>query len=153
MKDEYLPIAMELETNNLTQSCTASGSEGKVLESSISCTFKLYGPGDEQSTPTQARLIKVYGNGCKDGLTTVNTITGVPSFVGNTFRPRHDDTYELFKQFSGPNGDPLFVKNPRLTDAIQLTSQILGTTRPYGEYKLSLENIEYSYCQNNQPVR
>ncbi len=151
MKDEYLPIAMELETDNLTQSCTAPGSNGKVLESSISCTFKLYGPGDEQSNT--ARLVKVYGNGCSDALTTTNNVSGVPSFVGNTFTPRDDNRNILFKQFSGPDRDSLFVENPRLTDSIQLTSQVLGSSKPYGEYKLSLENIEYSYCQNNQPVR
>lgn len=76
MKDEYLPIAMELETNNLTQSCTNSDSEGKVLESSISCTFKLYGPGDEANNV--ARLVKVYGNGCSDQLTNRNNVSGTP---------------------------------------------------------------------------
>lgn len=151
MKDEYLPIAMELETNNLTNSCNNSDSNGKVVESSISCTFKLYGPGDEQAN--RARLVKVYGNGCSDVLTTRNNVSGAPSFVGNTFIPRHDNQNTLFRQFSGPDRDPLFVEKPRLTDTIKLTSQILGTAKPYGEYKLSLENIEYDYCQNNRPVR
>lgn len=135
MKDEYLPIALELEIpeERLATSCTTRGSEGRVLESSISCTFRLFGPGDNEK---RDRFVKVYGNGCKDGLSNSSIW--------------HDDRNTLFKDFSGPNADALFVKNPRLTDSVRLDyNSILNkyNQRPLGEYKLSLHEVNYSVCE------
>lgn len=56
----------------------------------------------------------------------------------------------LFRQFSGPDRDPLFVEKPRLTDSIKLTSDILRPYKSYGEYKLSLDKVEFGVCRGGQ---
>lgn len=134
MKDEYLPLAWELELGkgNIVQTANQcnNGNEGALIEDTVECEFHLYGPGDE-SAGRPPRIVKRYGNGCDT-------------------QNRHDNKYELFNDFSGPDADPLFVEEPRGTDYIKLDNSIIKNT--FGEYKISLARVDYQYCRNGSAV-
>lgn len=129
MKDEYLPLAWELELwkGNIVQTANQCWSnDWALIEDSVECEFHLYGPWDE-SNGRPPRVVKRYGNGCD-------------------IQNRHDNKFKLFNDFSGPNADPLFVKDPRWTDYIKLDDSIVKNT--FGEYKISLARVDYQYCRN-----
>jgi uncharacterized repeat protein (TIGR01451 family) len=130
MKDEIFPFSRDVEIGkgrviaNEGQ-CNIS-TAWAIIEDSLRCTFDIYNKNEEWTNSLSKRIID--GVWCK-------------------IDQRAD--YKLFKPLYGTENS-LFAEKPRGTYKVTLDNSIIGNS--YGEYKLSLERVDYNYCDTNGKV-
>ena len=108
MKGEVLPIAwdVEIKSEDLVDSCTSS-TNGKILRSSLTCTFNIYNKDEESKDGTSfTRTMK-----CDD----------------QQWKNSNGELYEAFKN------DPLFVDDPYGSFLVGVDVDINGNTLALNE--------------------
>jgi len=120
MPGEILPLRWDIwyDDNVAVASCNDAGSNGKIVRGSLRCTFRVYHQGREPVSFEQ-------------------------ELVTNCAEDRRWSSL-LFQLFAR---DPLYSSTVQFADG--KTSMQLGTAiTDFWEYKLSLDRVEYDYCDN-----
>ena len=144
MSGEVLPVAIDIEipnswqTVNSSNDCGTKSSDGKIIRDSLQCTIKIFNKDEETTNPQWASFSKVYDCELKE----------------------RSHTSSLFSSFKN---DEFFVQNPYGTFLIDVGGPNTNTSNglvlkwfdgkdSYGEYKLSLDRVDYNYCKGGTSV-
>jgi uncharacterized repeat protein (TIGR01451 family) len=134
MKDEVLPIAWDVEISSgvveTSSQCNASNN-GMIVKDSLECTFRIYNKNEESDT-------RDWWASSFDRTLPCNT------------QQWKNSNGELYKAFQN---DPLFVERPYGSFLVGVDVDVNGNKLDlknwYGEYKVSLDKVSYSYCDGN----